>query len=261
MTPGPDVRFEAAERYDRGKESWLLEDFARRLADAANVTADDRVLDVGCGTGIVAMECARRVGRDGAVFGVDISDAMLALARRLAPEVGWCQGDAEELPFPDESFDRVLSQLALMFIPNKEKALSEMWRVLRPGGSVAVAVLGPMPAAYRHLAELVARRVDAAAGAALESRFVLGDRGSVERIFAAAGLDATTLDTVWGVQRFRSPAVFVDMEVHQLNDAARRAVADDIETAIGDQLAEDGEVEIPVSLHIVTSVKSPNWNH
>lgn len=253
---------QAADWYERGKESWLLEDLARSLAGAAKVTTEDRVLDVGCGTGIVARECARRVGEEGDVAGIDISEDMLAVARRAAPELDWHLGDAGELPFGDGSFDRVVSQFALMFFPDPELAITQMWRVLRPGGSLAVAVLGDIPPAYQRLAELAARRLETDAGEIIESRFVLGDPGELERIFFRAGLGAITLATVEGVQRFRSPAVFVEMEVGatarlaaRFDDPSLGAFAAEVEAAIEDHLTGDGEVEIPVSVHIVTADK------
>lgn len=253
---------EAAEWYDWGRESWLLEDLARSLADAAKVTTGDRVLDVGCGTGIVARECARRVGETGSVSGIDISEEMLAVARRTVPELDWHLGDAGDLPFGDGSFDRVVSQFALMFFSDPELAITEMWRVLRPGGGLAVTVLGDIPPAYRRLAELAERHLDSGAGKIIESRFVLSDPEKLERIFSAAGLGTITLETVEGVQRFRSPAVFVDLEVRatarlaaRFNDTSVGAFIRDVEAAIQDHLGEDGEVEIPVSAHIVTADK------
>jgi len=253
---------EAAEWYERGKESWLLEDFARSLADAAKVTTGDRILDVGCGTGIVARECARRVGEAGSVSGIDISEEMLAVARRVAPGLDWHLGDARELPFGDGSFDRVVSQFALMFFPEREKAITEMWRVLRPGGGLSIAVLGGIPPAYQRLAELAERHLDSGAGEIIESRFVLSDPERLERIFSEAGLGAITLETVKGVQRFRSPAVFVDLEVGatarlaaRFNETSVGAFVRDVEAAIQDHLSEEGEVEIPMSAHIVTADK------
>lgn len=253
---------QAADWYERGKESWLLEDLARSLADAARVTTGDRVLDVGCRTGIVARECARRVGEEGDVAGIDISEEMLEVARRAAPELDWHVGDAGELPFVDGSFDRVVSQFALMFFPEKETAITEMWRVLRPGGGLAVSVFGDIPPAYQRLAELAEHHLGSGAGEVIESRFVLGDPRELERIFSRAGLGAIALATVAGVHRFRSPASFVEMEARATARLASRfdetyvgSFIEDVEEAIQDHLTGDGEVEIPVAVHIVTADK------
>lgn len=111
-----------------------------KSAEAASVKPGDRVLDVGCGTGVLSREVADRAGSDGRVFGLDVNEDMLALTRRICPDIDWHQGDAGELPFDDTSFDAVVSQFALMFVPDQMAALQEMWRVLASGGRLAVTV-------------------------------------------------------------------------------------------------------------------------
>ena len=81
-----------------------------KSAEAASVKPGDRVLDVGCGTGVLSREVADRAGSDGRVFGLDVNEDMLALKRRICPDIDWHQGDAGELPFDDTSFDTVVSQ-------------------------------------------------------------------------------------------------------------------------------------------------------
>ena len=80
----------------------------------------------------------------GRVTGLDLNEGMLAVARRLRPEIDWRHGDALDLPFADHAFDVVVSQFALMFFPDRPRALREMWRVLAPGGRLAVAVCAPL---------------------------------------------------------------------------------------------------------------------
>jgi len=100
--------------------------------------AGERALDVGTGTGHFAFDLAQRGLK---VTGVDISDAMLDVARAKGSRVTLVTADAGELPFADSSFDLVLSVTTLEFVPRPEKALSEMWRVTCPGGRMVVAVL------------------------------------------------------------------------------------------------------------------------
>lgn len=116
--------------------------WSRRLAplliDFAGVTAGERVLDVGCGTGSLTFVLAQNP-RIGAVQGVDYSPVYVEYARERAhdPRVGFQVGDACALPFADGSFDHSLSSLALQFIPDPDRAVREMRRVTRSGGTVA----------------------------------------------------------------------------------------------------------------------------
>jgi ubiquinone/menaquinone biosynthesis C-methylase UbiE len=96
------------------------------VADAAKIASGDRVLDVGCGTGVLARAAADRVAADGQVTGLDLNKGMLAVARRLRPKIEWRQGDATKLPFADGSYDVVMSQFSLMYFPDRIAALNEM---------------------------------------------------------------------------------------------------------------------------------------
>jgi SAM-dependent methyltransferase len=105
------------------------------------------VLDVATGSGLAALLAARLVGPEGRVVGVDLSETMVALARNRASEEGvdnadFFAMDAEDLDLPPNSFDAVLCALGLMLFPQPDRALSEMHRVLKLGGSVALAVFG-----------------------------------------------------------------------------------------------------------------------
>jgi ubiquinone/menaquinone biosynthesis C-methylase UbiE len=105
----------------------------------------DRVLDIATGTGIVAIEAVKKVGNDGKVVGIDLSTGPLAIAKRTAGNISnlqFLEMDAEDLKFPDGSFDVVLSEFALMFFPDSQKALREMKRVLVKNGRIAVSVHG-----------------------------------------------------------------------------------------------------------------------
>jgi len=116
-----------------------------KLIAAAGLQRGNRVLDVATGTGIVAIEALKKVGNDGRVVGIDISTGPLAIAKRTAGNTNnlqFLEMDAEDLKFPDGSFDVVLSEFALMFFPDSQKALREMKRVLVRNGRIAVSVHG-----------------------------------------------------------------------------------------------------------------------
>jgi len=129
-------------------DAWLdvrMEPCSRHLLEKARVSTGHRVLDLGSGTGHPAIPAAQLVGPTGHVTGVDLAEKMLDVARRKAAKlaighVGFQQTDITSLPFEADRFDVVISRFCLMFLPYLDRTLNEIFRVLKPGGTVAVAV-------------------------------------------------------------------------------------------------------------------------
>ena len=125
---------------DYGKVGAKLVIMGELLCEAVDFRPGQRVLDVACGNGNTALAAARRFGE---VVGIDYVPALLQEARERAEaeglEVDFREGDAENIPFPDASFDVVLSTIGAMFAPNQEKVADELLRVLRPGGKIGMA--------------------------------------------------------------------------------------------------------------------------
>ena len=147
MATDPFAQFKAAQR-----EAWALfsplaaftTTAAASLVEFAGIGEGESVLDVACGTGVVAITAARQGAR---MRGLDLSPVLLEDARRNAAvinaEIEFLEGDAEELPYADASFDVVLSQFGHMFAPRPEIAVAEMLRVLKPGGRIAFSTWPP----------------------------------------------------------------------------------------------------------------------
>ena len=132
----------AAELYERYLVPAITAKWAEDLLHRAQPREGEAVLDVACGTGIVARLAARRMGR-GQVTGLDLNLGMLAVAQSAPAEgaaIIWLEGSALDLPFPSDSFDVVLCQLGLQFFPDQRKALAEMRRVLKAAGRAALSV-------------------------------------------------------------------------------------------------------------------------
>jgi ubiquinone/menaquinone biosynthesis C-methylase UbiE len=136
--------------------------------DLLGVRAGERVLDVGCGSGVVTRAIARRVGPAGAVVGADPSAAFLEIAKQYAARdaggaaIEWRLADCRELPFPDGSFDVVLAATVLAHVPGAERAVGEMARVTRPGGRLAIFDFDGDSFVFSHPDRVLTRRVVAA---------------------------------------------------------------------------------------------------
>jgi len=122
--------------------------FAERLLGLLRPLPGTTLLDVGAGTGEVALRAAAWVGSEGQVIGSDIAATMVSLAERAAAErgttnVAFCRMDAEQLGFPDASFDTVTCAFSLFQFPDMGQSLAEMWRVLKPGGWLGLSNWGP----------------------------------------------------------------------------------------------------------------------
>jgi SAM-dependent methyltransferase len=179
------------------------------------VAPGHRVLDVACGTGIVTRTAADRVAPDGRTVGVDLNDAMLSVARRVRPDIEFRQADAARLPFADESFDTVLSQMALMFFPDRGAAVREMSRVTTSGGTVALLVPGAHEhqQAFAQFADLAVRHAGDEARSLLSTYFLCGDLDQLASLVESTGLQVRTARTVVGAYRAPSVDAFVTTEV------------------------------------------------
>jgi ubiquinone/menaquinone biosynthesis C-methylase UbiE len=126
------------ENYERYLVPSIFGPWAEDLVEMAALRRGERVLDIACGTGIVARTAARKLAGSGSVVGLDLSAPMLAAARAAAAAEGmaveWWEGSAVKLPLADAAFEVVFCQQGLQFFPDRVSALREMYRVLTPGG-------------------------------------------------------------------------------------------------------------------------------
>lgn len=256
------VATRAAELYEKRLVPALMAAWAPRTIEAARIRQGDRVLDVACGTGIVARAAAERAGDAGQVVGLDLNPGMLAVANRLQPKIEWRQGDATALPFADASFDRVLCQFGLMFFPGRPAALREMHRVLKPGGRLAVATWDAIEISppYVRQAEIVERLAGPEAAAIVRAPFVLADPAELERMLAAAGFESVKAETVADVITYPNVDAVLEGEIDATPlgtflQGQNTAIYDHVKTELREALTpfvtRDGVV-YPTAAHIVS---------
>ena len=207
------VMASAAEVYDEFFVPALFGQWPDVLLDAVGIGADDAVVDVGCGTGVLARAAARRVGSRGRSVGVDVNEGMLAVARRSPEQVEWRHADALDLPFADGEFVRAVSQFVLMFV-DRPAVLREMTRVVRPGGTVGVATWAALDATpgYAAMVEVLEDVCGPEAARALTTPYCLGDV-DVVRALVEGHLDDVDVRVRPGVARFPSVDGWVHTDV------------------------------------------------
>jgi SAM-dependent methyltransferase len=257
------LSLDAAEAYESKFVPALFGEWAPHLLDAAGVRPGQAVLDVACGTGVVARAAAKRLAGEGSVVGVDLSEAMLTVARRIASNIEWRPADAGALPFGDSTFDVVLCQAGLMFFPDPAQALREMARVARYESTVATLVwasLDEQPA-YRQLLEVAASYAGPEALSLLNAYWLLGDLDLACSLHEDAGLDVAARTTRVGTARYDSIEEFVQIEVEStplINridaDIYDRLVADTAK-ALARFRTPTGRAEIPIAGHLIVGRK------
>ncbi|HVR67320.1 MAG TPA: methyltransferase domain-containing protein, partial [Verrucomicrobiae bacterium] len=253
----------AADIYEEFFVPALFEEWAPRLCKAAALSHGNNVLDVACGTGVLAREAARSVQPGGKVTGLDRNEVMLTVARRVAPGIDWRAGRAEALPFPDGSFDAVVSQFGLMFFEDREGALKEMWRVLKPGGRLAVAVWDALEHSpgYADMVALLKRLFGDRIANELKAPFVLGDTKAFAALLESAGIAKAKIQTPQGTARFPSIESWVHTDVKGwtladlIDDAQYRTLLKEAERDLKRYVKSDGTVSFAAPAHIATAVK------
>jgi ubiquinone/menaquinone biosynthesis C-methylase UbiE len=198
------------EMYERWLVGPLFQPWAEMALDEVQLSPGDRVLDIACGTGIVARTARERLGDAGSVVGIDVSPDMLAVARAVAPKIDWREGNAAALPLRDgEQFDVVVCQQGLQFFPDKPAAAAQMRRALAKGGRLAVATWRSdeeIPF-FRELRRIAERHL----GAIADQRCSFGDAGALEALLWNAGFYDVRSKTLSRIVRFEDGTLFLRM--------------------------------------------------
>jgi ubiquinone/menaquinone biosynthesis C-methylase UbiE len=247
----------AAESYERYLVPLFFAPGAQYLIELAALRLGERVLDIACGTGIVARSAASKVGANGMVVGLDRNEGMLAVARKassgISPLIKWRRADARSIPFPDSTFDIVFCQQGLQFFPDRSATLRETHRVLVPNGRLALSAMRPIKhnSAYVLLAEALERYVGSDAGRMMCSAFLPLSTNELRDLLKSAGFQDVRILIGIGPVRYPSVKEFLRREmassplagqIKSLSDDVFRMIVRDLEAALEAYIDDDGIV-------------------
>ena len=259
----------AAESYERYLVPSLFSPWASVLLGVAQPQHGESLLDVACGTGVVARAAASMVSRLGKVTGLDLDASNLAVAREVAERehltISWHTGRAEELPFPEAGFDLVICQFGLMFFSDPSAALREMHRVLKPSGRL---VLSTWQRLDRHPFHQAVHEVTLAALgiSTVASIFSQGDPDQLRALVQDAGFHHVQLLQRSLTSHFPNAHEFVEFELgfdpaqapalRQLDRIDQQHIVDEVRADLAARLSpfiHDGALDLPMHAHVVTA--------
>ncbi len=222
----------AAELYERYVVPYLFAAWAQELVEQMDLRPGERVLDVACGTGIVARNAAEKVGTSGTVTGLDINPGMLAVASNLrlpagTPSIQWVECSALDMQLEDASFDVVLCEQGFQFFPDKSVALKEMRRVLVPRGRLAISVwFGPSPYNIA-MANGIERHLGPEAGKENRSSRIAPSVEEITNLVTDAGFNDVKVTTIERIMRFPLPEEYLPLHLAALPVSTQFAAMDE----------------------------------
>jgi ubiquinone/menaquinone biosynthesis C-methylase UbiE len=254
-----------ADLYERDKVPSLFRPLALQFLEYVPLQRGATVLDIACGTGIVARLVSERIGPEGTVTGVDIDPDMLAVAQAQVPanrSIKWHVGNAEEMPFiENESFDWVVCQQGFQYFSDKSRALQEIHRVLRKNGRLAIIMARSVDAQNQpcQWAEVEAFRKHVSAEAGEKQRtlvpFYDGNEEDLQMLISTVGFRDVTIHNIVHRRQRGNPEEFITEEDYSnLDEESRTAIVSDIRKAMEPYRTEDGTA-VPYGFHIALGDK------
>ena len=254
-----------SEIYERYMVPAIFARWSRVLLELVAPQPGERVLDLACGTGIVARTAASMVQPGGEVFGVDLNPSQIAIARLINSSIEWREGDAGSLSFADQELDLVVCQHGFQFFPDRVQVVKEIHRVLKPGCRVGIAVWSTIDKfpGYLALVHALERRVGSSAAALMDDLSVLSDSNEVSRLFADGGFpDADvvtqTNDVVFSSAEEFTRAIAVGSIMRrtptQFSEETLDLMAADVAAETAPYQGEDG-LRFPMEAHLLTARK------
>lgn len=243
----------------------LFSAWTPHVVTRSDIRPGAHVVDIACGTGVLARHVFEHVGRSGTVTGIDPAPGMIAAAQEIEPEINWIEASAEALPLEAATVDGVLSQFGMMFFADRAAAAAEMVRVLRPGGWATLAVWNDLEhnAIYREISALLDAEVSTAAGDCVRIPFNLGDASEVTSVLRGAGFANIAVETLSERARFPDISTMVAAELRgwlplfgiELDEAKIGDVLTKAQHHLASYATATGTVEFPTSAHVIAARK------
>jgi ubiquinone/menaquinone biosynthesis C-methylase UbiE len=202
-----------AQNYQRHFVPAIATPVSAGLLRTAALQSGERVLDIACGTGVIARLAAEQVGPGGSVTGVDIAPDMIDVAKSTpapaGPHIDWHVSDAASLPLPDNSYDVALCQMGLMFMEDRPAALAEMHRVLVAGGRVVVNTPGPIQPAFESMEQAIIEHISPDLGGFVRAVFSMHDPDALAELLRDAGFQDVSATVETATFHLAAPAEFL----------------------------------------------------
>ncbi len=256
----------AAQVYEEQKVPAMFAPLARATLDAFSVVEEDAVLDVACGTGILARLVREKYGSSVPVSGVDLNEGMIGAARLIAggfnPPIRWEVADAAKTPFKDGEFTVVFCQQGIQFFPDDQAAVVEMRRVLQANGRVAITVWAGVSPFFRALSNAIERHVDAGTAKQSLAPFSYCGAERLPTILAAARFKDVKVETITVNRIIGEPATSIPKEimgnpvgptVAAIGDAVMHAIVAEVIQDCS-RFMEGTELVVPQEAHLITGV-------
>ncbi|TBW30008.1 class I SAM-dependent methyltransferase [Gramella sp. KN1008] len=249
-----------AKFYEKNFVPSLFQKWAEISVQKLSLKESDHLLDVACGTGIVARTARDKKIENLKITGCDINPGMLEVASEIDPEINWVKGNAENLPFENDSFEKISCQFGLMFFKDPVKAIMEMNRVKRKNGKIIIAIWDKVEAneGYFDLLQLVENIGGKDLGLILRSPFNLGDKDLIDKILKLSKTPGYELETIQSFVEFPSIEHWIDCDVKaspiadKITDQQYSSLQREAKKKLYQYVDDDQKVRFNMSAHILT---------
>lgn len=257
---GYQLELEGARFYEENFVPSLFENWAKRTVEKLSLSDGDQLLDIACGTGIVArIAKASKIG-ELRITGIDINEAMLEVAKGIEPEIDWIRGNVQNLPFDDQSFEKISCQFGFMFFEDQVKSLNEMKRIRKSEGKTIIGIWDKIEAneGYFDLLQIIENIGGQDLGQILRSPFILGDKDEINKIIKSSEISNYMIETIRTKVEFQSIDHWIDCDViaspiaEEITDQQYSELLKKAKLELNKYLTKDQKVRFNMSAHIVT---------